>query len=250
MQVLGMPDHEKFFNSGSGCAQWLEEPDGSLLIPIYFKNRAKSEKNGYETTYSSTVMQCQLDGKTLRYVRHGTELEHPVPRGCYEPSLTKYQEQYFLTLRNDEKAFFSTSLDGLHYGQTQPWTFEDGEELGSYNTQQHWVTHSKGLFLAYTRRGADNDHIPRNRAPLFISRVNTEKMTLIRASEKILVPERGAMLGNFGVVTVNSNESWVTVGEGMYSPKAAERGADGRVYAARIRWNSPNAIAPKLENQE
>ena len=45
------------------------------------------------------------------------------------------------------------------------WTFDDGSELGNYNTQQHWVTHSDGLFLVYTRRGADNDDIARHRAP-------------------------------------------------------------------------------------
>jgi hypothetical protein len=31
---------------------------------------------------------------------------------------------------------------------------DDGAELGSYNTQQHWLSHGDGLFLMYTRRGA------------------------------------------------------------------------------------------------
>ena len=39
------------------------------------------------------------------------------------------------------------------------WRFDDGSPLGSYNTQQHWVTVGGGLFLVYTRKGADNDHI-------------------------------------------------------------------------------------------
>jgi len=37
-----------------------------------------------------------------------------------------------------------------------PWSFHDGAELGSYNTMQHWATHSDGLFLVYTRRDADD----------------------------------------------------------------------------------------------
>ena len=49
-----------------------------------------------------------------------------------------------------------------------------------------------GLFLVYTRRGANNDHIPRNRAPLFIARVDPGKLHVIRATERIAIPERGA----------------------------------------------------------
>ena len=64
-----------------------------------------------------------------------------------------------MTMRNDKKGFVAVSDDGLHFGPIKPWTFDDGSELGSYNTQQKWVTHSDGLFLVYTRRGVDNDEI-------------------------------------------------------------------------------------------
>ncbi|MDQ3624385.1 MAG: hypothetical protein M3463_18145 [Verrucomicrobiota bacterium] len=47
-------------------------------------------------------------------------------------------------------------------------------------------------------RGANNDHIVRHRAPLFMARVDTDKLHVIRSSEKIVVPERGAEMGNFG----------------------------------------------------
>lgn len=76
------------------------------------------------------------------------------------------------------------------------WTFDDGSELGNYNTQQHWVTHGDSLFLVYTRKGANNDHVFRHRAPLFIAKVDPEKLTVLRATEQILVPERGARLAN------------------------------------------------------
>ena len=59
----------------------------------------------------------------------------------------------------------TVSNDGLHYQPIKAWTFGDGSELGSYNTQQHWLAHHEGLFLAYTRRGANNDHIPKALAP-------------------------------------------------------------------------------------
>ena len=91
----------------------------------------------------------------------------------------------------------------------------DGSELGSYNTQQHWVTHSDGLFLVYTRKGADNENMrhARHRAPLLIARVDTETMQVIRKTERVLMPNRGRTLGNFGVMTINQNETWITASE-------------------------------------
>ena len=72
-------------------------------------------------------------------------------------------------------------------------------------------------------------------------------MAPIRDSERVLVPERGARLGNFGVVDVNENETWVTVAEWMQTfspplilPVDNPYGADNSVYAARIRWARPN----------
>jgi len=121
-----------------------------------------------------------------------------------------------------------------------PWNFDDGRDLGNYNTQQHWVTHSNGLFLVYTRRGANNDHVFRHRAPLFMAQVDPEKLCVIRETEQILVPERGARLGNFGVTDVSENETWVTVSEWMQPHGVEKYGSDGSVFIARIHWNSPN----------
>ncbi len=163
-------------------------------------------------------------------------------RGLGEPSLTKYNDVFFMTIRNDKKGFVTRSEDGLHFEQIRPWKFDDGTELGSYNTQQHWVTHSDGLFLVYTRRGAGNDHVFRHRAPLFIAQVNTENLQVIRETEQILVPERGARLGNFGITDISQNETWVTVSEWM-QPKGVEKyGSDGSVFVSKIRWAKPNRL--------
>ena len=40
--------------------------------------------------------------------------------------------------------YVTSSDDGLHYAPIRPWTFDDGTELGSYNTQQHWVSTAEG----------------------------------------------------------------------------------------------------------
>jgi hypothetical protein len=138
----------------------------------------------------------------------------------------------------------SVSEDGLHFSEPKPWTFDDGADLGSYNTQQHWLAHRDGLFLIYTRRGANNDHIIRNRAPLFMAQVDPKRLQVIRGTEKVIVPERGAELGNFGASYINERESWVTVSEGMFMKDSAQRGAEGATFVARILWTKPNVAAP------
>lgn len=233
---LAMPDAAKFYNAGSGCGQWVIQPDGTILLPVYYKPESEDKKE----CYTATIVHCSFDGKQLKYLAHGDELRHEVPRGYCEPSLTFFQGKYYLTLRNDVRGYVSTSTDGLHFGPIVPWEFDDGVELGSYNTQQHWATHSDGLFLVYTRRGANNDHVIRNRAPLFMAQVDPEKLQVVRATEQAVVPDRGASLGNFAVANISENETWVTVGECMYSPECEKRGADGSIFAARIKWNSPN----------
>jgi hypothetical protein len=232
-KLVEMPDNDKFFNSGSGMCQWVVEDDGTILLPAYYKSKSANAKE----CYSATVMHCSFDGETLKYITHGDELDLDVPRGFCEPSLIKHGGKYFLTLRNDVRGYVTTSADGLHFGPILPWNFDDGAELGSYNTMQHWTSHGGSLYLIYTRRGANNDHVFRNRAPLFMARVDTDRMCVVRESERIVVPDRGASLGNFGVNPITENETWVTVGECMYSPECEKRGSDGSVFAARVLWN-------------
>ena len=230
---LEMPDLPMFFSGGAGSTQRIDLANGDILLPIYFKAKGASE-------YSASVVRCRFNGKKLIYVEHGDVLTYPTGRGFPEPSLTYFKNQFFLTLRNNDSAFVATSKDGLHFSEPKVWRFDDGQDLGSYNTQQHWVTHSDGLYLVYTRRGANNDNVVRHRAPLFIAKVDWEKLEIIRESERILVPNKGAQLGNFGVVNINENETWITTSEGMSEAEPTKYGADGRVYAARILWSVPN----------
>ena len=123
-----------------------------------------------------------------------------------------------------------------------PWRFDDGAELGSYNTQQHWLVHEDGLFLIYTRRGANNDHILRHRAPLFMAQVDPDALRVLRRTEKVVVPERGAELGNFGACAISRSESWVTVSEGMFMKDSRQRGAEGATFVARVIWSRPNGL--------
>lgn len=229
---LEMPEAEMFNFARSACAQFVVEPDGTLLLPFYVGKSAKDR-------YATTVVRCSFDGETLEYVEHGEVLALDVARGLYEPSLVRCGGLYYLTIRNDEKGYVTCGADGLHYRPVKPWLFDDGQELGSYNTQQHWLAHGDALFLAYTRRGANNDHIPRHRAPLFLAQVDRERLEVLRDTEQTLMPERGAMLGNFGAAPFDERQSWVTDSEGVFSDDARRRGAKGATFLARVIWNKP-----------
>jgi len=240
-KTIKLPDEPKFENAGAGCVQRTDLANGDILLPIYFKALEAPH-------YTVTVLRCRYDGEEMTYLKHGSELSLPIKRGLYEPSVTQFSDRFFLTMRNDDHGYVSVSDDGLNYSEPKRWTFDDGSNLGNYNTQQHWVSHSDALFLVYTRRGASNDHVFRHRAPLFIARVDPDKLTIIRDSEQVLVPEKGARLGNFGVTEVSPNETWVTVTEWMQAPgpnyhdptPLIERGADNRIWVAKLKWQKPN----------
>ncbi|MCC2672434.1 MAG: hypothetical protein K0Q72_4906, partial [Armatimonadetes bacterium] len=231
--TVEMPDKEKFYNAGAGCTQRVDLEDGEILLPIYFR------KHG-EKDYRTTVMGASFDGTKLAYRSHGSELTVAGGRGLYEPSLTRFRGRFFLTMRNDLAGYVSTSPDGRQFDAPRTWKWDDGTDLGNYNTQQHWVTHSDGLFLVYTRRGASNDHVFRHRAPRFIAQVDPDRLCVLRKTERSLVPQRGARLGNFGITDVSPTETWVTVAEWMQPLGCEKYGSDNSVYAARIVWGRPN----------
>ncbi|WP_169975541.1 GDSL-type esterase/lipase family protein [Tautonia rosea] len=231
-QRLEMPADPLFNFARSACAQFVIEENGSVLLPFYI-GRSASEPFGV------TVARCSFDGETLTYEEHGNILALDVARGLYEPSLIRCDDRYYLTLRNDLKGYVSVSPDGLNFRPAKAWTFDDGTDLGSYNTQQHWLSHQDGLFLVYTRRGANNDHIMRHRAPLFLAQVDPDLLQVIRSTERVIIPERGGELGNFGASTINDHESWVTVSEGVWNEDARRRGATGALFIGRVLWGNP-----------
>jgi len=183
---------------------------------------------------SATVVRCAFDGEKLTCLEHGTELTVADPRGFSEPSITRFRDRYYLTLRNDVRGYVAASSDGLHFDQPSPWRFDDGAELGNYNTQQHWVTHGDSLFLVYTRRGLDNDHVFRHRAPLMMAQVDPDRLVVLRNTERELVPNRGARLGNFAVCNVTPDETWVVVSEWMQPDGCEQYGSDNTIWAARV----------------
>lgn len=220
---LKMPEGYEF--CGNGCGQSVELENGELLIPVCYLN--KNEPNAY-----SMVLRCSFDGKNITVLEIGKPLTVHIHRGLYEPSIVYHKGVYYMTLRNDDCALVARSEDGLNYTDLQLWKWEDGSILQSYNTQQHWMKLGDELYLVYTRRGADNDHVFRHRAPLFAAKVND--MHLVKETELAIVPEKGARLGNFGVTEFKDKKSIVMAAEWMQPEGCEQYGSDNNIYISFV----------------
>lgn len=224
MSFLKMP--EGYECSGNGSGQSLELEDGNILVPISFSKKGEPYEH-------SCVALCSFDGERLEVIKVGNDLTVDVQRGLCEPSVVCHKGTYYLTMRNDECGFVAKSGDGLNFTDMHLWRWQDGSILQNYSTQQHWMTVGDELYLVYTRRGADNDHVFRHRAPLFAARV--ENMKLVKESEFSLVPQRGARLGNFCVANKDDDTAVVMAAEWM-QPVGCERyGSDNSIFVTFVK---------------
>lgn len=224
----------------NNCGQRVNLPNGDVLLA--FTHGAKEQAR----SISSIV--CSFDGEQLAVKQVGEEIKHDQGRGLLEPSLTRFGERFLLTIRaEDERGYVCASEDGLKWTPKQPWMWDDGEPLSLSTTQQHWLAHSDGLFLVYTRKDATNVKVTRWRAPLWLAQVDPKSLRLIRDTERVVLPLVGdsvndpdnvALMGNFHITNASPQESWVTVGEWM--PK---NNARGDLLLARIRWQKKNQRA-------
>lgn len=221
-----------------GCAQRYTLENGDVLVPLYFGERGRTDR-------SVTTVRYSFDGERLTFQEAGRVLSLPINRGLLEPSITKWKDVYYLTIRaEDNHGYFCTSSDGLNWSDIRPWIFDDGQALQMSTTQQRWLTHSEGLFLVYTRKTDDNINVARWRAPLFVAQMDTKQKCLIRATEQVLLPMDGdgtapgdvvARMGNFHVTNVSPQESWITVGESR-----PNHHWHGDTLLARVYWEMPN----------
>ena len=218
-----MPEGYEICGNGSG--QSIELENGELLIPVYYKIQ------GVENMYAM-VLRCAFDGENLTVLELGEPMTIAIARGLCEPSLVCHKGSYYMTLRNDECGLVAESTDGVNYTNLQLWKWEDGSVLQNYNTQQHWMPVGDELYLVYTRRAGTNDHVFRHRAPLFAAKV--ENMRLVRSSEFVVVGEKGARLGNFGVTAYRETGAIVMAAEWMQPAGCEQYGSDNHIYVAKI----------------
>jgi len=225
---------------GSNCSQRVTLPDGDVLVPVTYASYSREDR------VVGTLL-CSFDGERLTVKKTGNYLELDVKRGLLEPSITFFEGRFYLTIRaEDDRGYVSASDDGLIWGPIEPWRFDDGEPLTMSTTQQHWLEHSDGLFLVYTRRREDNADVIRWRTPLLAARVEPGSMRLVRETETVVFPmgevdranpTQAALLGNFHVVHASPEESLITVGENR-----SRDGFRGDTLQARVVWERPNRL--------
>lgn len=223
-----------------GCAQRITLDDGNIILPLSFGPKERKDRK------VCTVL-CSFDGGNLTILESGNSLELRIKRGLLEPTLARTGSRFYMTIRaEDGHGYVSVSADGLKWEKQRPWCWEDGESLVMSTTQQRWLSHSRGLFLVYTRKAKHNVNVMRWRAPLYVAQVDTERLCLVRDSEKIVFPLIGdgiddpdhvARMGNFHVVNASRSESWVTVGETL-----PHEGWKGNTLLGRIYWNRANSL--------
>lgn len=218
-KFIDMPSGFEF--CGNGCGQSVELPDGDLLIPVYYT------KEGLESSFV-TVLRCSFDGENVKLLEIGSSHTIEIARGLCEPSVICHRGVFYMTLRNDECGLVAKSADGLHYSGIQLWKWDDGSILQNYNTQQHFMEVGGELYLVYTRRADTNDRVFRHRAPLFAARV--ENMRLVKESEVVLTPEKGARLGNFGATNLRNGRAAVMAAEWMQPVGCEKYGSNNCIY--------------------
>lgn len=131
---------------------------------------------------------------------------------------------------NLRKYFFPFIFDMIPF----KWKWDTGYTVPTYNTQQNWVVRHDGLYLVYTRKDGKNDHVFRNRAPLYMCKVDADRLCLLRATERAITPERGARMGNFGVTHISDHASIVVTTEWMQPLGCEKYGSNNAIYAVYI----------------
>ncbi len=221
----------------SNCSQRVTLPDGDILVPLSFGALNRPHR-------SVCTARCSFNGSELTIRATGNSLSNAVGRGLLEPSLALHNGRYFMTIRaEDDRGYVSVSDNGLDWAAKKPWCWEDGEPLTMSTTQQRWLPHSDGPHLTYTRKDRTNANVFRWRVPIFVAKVDTKRLCLLRDTERIVFPLEGdgvnhpvlvPYLGNFHTTAINQWQSLVTTCETM--PKTYR----GNTLQARIIWSRPN----------
>ena len=225
-QVLPLPFE---YISATPHSQVMEFDNGDILLTFHITPKDEIKSKALAVRY-------RYENGEFSIVAFGNLIEYQGARGVVEPSVARLGDKHYMTLRSDEQGLLSVSDDGLNYSEPQPWKWDDGSILENYNTMQRWIRHKDALYLIYTRRGANNDHVFRHRAPLFMARFDEENLCLVRDTEIGLVPELGARLGNFFVTDISDNEFWLLTAEWMQPAGCEKYGSDNSIWLVKIQF--------------
>ncbi|MFG0334176.1 MAG: sialidase family protein, partial [Maioricimonas sp. JB049] len=198
-KILEWEDPRGSFIYSNNCGQRVVLPNGDIQLAFTFGPKSEARMvAGVHATF---------DGEELTIREVGPPLHNAHGRGLLEPSVTSFGGKIWMTIRaEDNRGYVAVSDDGLNFEKKRPWAWEDGTPLEMSTTQQHWLTHSDGLFLVYTRKDPSNANVIRWRSPLWVAQVDPERQCLIRETEQVVLPLVGdgvndpnkvALMGNF-----------------------------------------------------
>lgn len=133
--ILKMPDDPEVVELRGGQHAAGDLENGDVLLPLYAKPcDAKA--------YLTTVARCRFDGKELKFADNGSELSVDIDRGLYEPSLALFQGRFYHDAERPGELHRGRRRRAQARARRRSGPSTTSSDLGSYNTQQHWVTHS------------------------------------------------------------------------------------------------------------
>ncbi len=219
------------FSCISSCphGQVMEDAEGRMLLSFYVRGEDQLKFDAMTGLYAwgQDGLQLLRTGEPISGEGHA--------RGLAEPSVAKLDGKYCMTIRSDEVGLLSESEDGYTFTTPEPWKWDDGSVLENYNTMQRWLRFGDCLWLAYTRKDRLNGHVFRHRAPIYAARFDAERKCLIRETEKILVPELGARLGNFYMCDLSEREVLLATAEWMQPEGCEAYGSDNSIWLVHVK---------------
>ena len=222
------------------CIQCALVSSDEVILPFHFQVGTCMFGERPSLRAGVATARYRITNGTLEFMEMGNILRLDEGRGLIEPSLLKLPDNrgIAMTIRAENgKAYCQVSQDGLHWDGIKAWCWDDGEELTTDTTQQHWVTCGKKVYLVYTRKDESNKNVFRSRAPLYITEADPENATLIRAAEEVVFPitvhnESIGLFGNFHAVQLDENRALISDAALFRFPKEKRR--ETRLMAAVV----------------
>ena len=186
-------------------------------------------------------------------LRSGNENPTVLGNHCVD-TLTKDE---FLGGVEQKQSYYSFDRGGFHFVVLDACFRGDGQPYGRKNSKWNdanipaaeleWLaadvkaTEKPVIVFAHQRLDVSSNHVFRHRTPLFIARVDPDRLCVLRETEQILMPETGFDLGGgFGVIEVSPSETWIVISE-MGFPKNRQDELN-RVRLAKVLWSQPNKL--------
>ena len=205
-------------NLAAACIQAQTIGADQIIVPAYVDSDENDPQSGHPKRAGVMSILFRHAGGKLEFVGKSRILNLAVKRGLMEPSVVQLPDGSFaMTIRaEDGNMYCAFAPDGLAWSEPEPWRWEDGSEIRTDSTQQHWIRLGSHVFLVYTRFDGSNYPEPfRYRAPLYFAEAVPGEARLIRASEQVVFPRMKRnnieyRYGNFHCTPLGENAALIT----------------------------------------